>query len=97
MACNCIKDIETRVLDKTKSENPTWVVREDGFENKALFFGKDAVIKLILPIEIDYRVPKKDGNLSIMRHHKVKMMATYCPFCGVLYEPEQKEETTDGM
>lgn len=98
MSCDCIRSIEERVKEKTTTKNPTWKIIRHAFADKALFFGKDAVTKITVPIEIDYKFTKKNGELSRLNHSRVNMMATFCPFCGKEYEPAIPEsEVTDGL
>lgn len=82
MNCNCRSDIEAKLLERFKSEQPTGenhAVSISGYgfcivDNKMIMRPFAEVMK-------SADMPKKSGGWTLKRS-KLNMYFSYCPFCG---------------
>lgn len=96
MACNCIKEVETKLLEKFKEnyKGDTCNNVSANFENQVLSLdtGNWALVN---PFKVEYTFTKKNGDESRTQYWKVNMGMLYCPFCGQKIEKEE-EDKKDG-
>lgn len=81
MNCQCKKDIEARLLEGFKEENPSRENHTVELKGYALVFGKTVELKPFMSIETTYAVTSKNGNVRIKKGEQ-KMLFSHCPFCG---------------
>lgn len=87
--CDCKKDIESRLLDRFKTNHPEALEHSARLTGYTLLIGSSEVRqKGYMGIELTAAHPLKKGG------HKAKtdrsnMIFNYCPFCGEKYEKEK--------
>ena len=81
MNCNCLTQIEEKMLNKFYEDNrykkPVLKVEIE----KGLIFGKELTTRTYCSVEIELEGQKKKVKQNLMH--------TYCPFCGVKVEKEE--------
>lgn len=85
--CNCIKEVEKKVLDSLKEKNPdnTYTEVETfnglGFQRKSWAFEKN---QMLLTHEMKFASTfiKVNGEQSKPRKETISITQTYCCFCG---------------
>jgi hypothetical protein len=83
MKCNCISDIENKVLDKLTNDK-AGLVNSVKMQNMGLSFDDpENGWRTSQPIEYEFRPLKKDGSYGKVAKKTVEMYHTFCPFCGV--------------
>jgi demethoxyubiquinone hydroxylase (CLK1/Coq7/Cat5 family) len=84
MACNCVRDNESRIADHYSEQLGTTATAEA--KNVALLFGGKAREAAYLP----YAVKADKPGFRGAKGKEISMFFSFCPFCGVsLKEPEQ--------
>lgn len=82
MTCNCRSDIESKLLERFKSETPTWHNHAVTLSGYGFCIVEDKVItRPYAEVNRVADMPKKSGGYSVKRT-KLNMYFTYCPFCG---------------
>lgn len=88
--CNCIKEIEDKVLTELVEKNPKYKNRKiikANLDNVVIMFlpkGK-ASVQLYSPMKIEYEYLNKNQEAKIKKD-TINMSCTFCPFCGQKYE-----------
>lgn len=80
--CNCRSEIEKKLLDRLKQQQPEAQDHLVEIKGYALLFGDTLESKPYLPIEGSYKLTNKNGELKLKKL-KDSMIASYCPFCGI--------------
>lgn len=86
--CNCINEIESRLLRELSTKNEEWkdrkITRAD-IENVALMIDGPCRTELHSTVKIEYDYINKKGD---KKHKKqsINLSYTYCPFCGEKYD-----------
>ena len=81
--CGCKKDIESRLLDRFRKDNPA--ASDHSAELKGYGMAViDNTMQLlgVMPIELSAAYPMKGGTLRKQKKTKQIMFFNYCPFCG---------------
>lgn len=102
MACKCIKESEegihehitTELAKSGKVVIPMDMDHNAGYENKLLTFGKQGTL-MSTRYEYHFNFKKKDGSTSQKKTGYQTVAFTFCPFCGVAYDPRNAKNTTD--
>lgn len=87
--CDCKTDIESRILERFKTNRPESMEHSARLTGYTLIIGSSGVRqKGCMGIELTAAHPLKKGG------HKAKtdrsnMIFNYCPFCGEKYEKEE--------
>lgn len=86
--CNCINEIESKLLRELSIKNEEWKGKEItsvNFENAALMVTGPCRNELYSTVEIGYDHINKRGD---KKHKKqtINLSYRYCPFCGEKYE-----------
>lgn len=96
--CECIKDTNAKLIEhvSTKCQEKNVEVEEldysQGLQNTAFMMNEEKdmfdITGTQLYTEFHYRFSfeKKDGSRSKPKLEKVKMLFTFCPFCGKPYK-----------
>jgi len=82
MLCDCIEDLEKRMIEKGYLESRVMNIGHVIIDNTF-------VSKLNIPVE--YRENKKDGTPK-KNKSTISVMSSFCPFCGKSTKTEQESE-----
>lgn len=88
MTCECKQDIEKRLLERFKGQEPD--AKDHGVELSGYTFviiGNKMESRGYMPIHVTAEHPLKKGGFKYKKQTQ-NMVFTYCPFCGVKYEAE---------
>jgi hypothetical protein len=93
MACNCRDEVTESLLSAWKLKTPFasgHLITLDGY----IPLGKNPKLSTLEKAQMmiyKYCVfSDKSGNI-ISRHKKNHLIFTYCPFCGVKYDPDESK------
>lgn len=88
--CNCIKEIEKKIIENLKETNPTKTYNEElnrfegtGFQNIALGMGANGGYKLYHEFKIESSFTKVNGDQSNPKKEAISIYPSFCAFCGV--------------
>lgn len=80
--CDCQKDIETRLLERFKSQSPEAKSHRVSLQGYGLAIIGDAMLSIpLMPIKATASFPLKKGGEK-ERTQTSNMFFNYCPFCG---------------
>lgn len=92
MSCKCRDDIEKKLLDRFKEQQP------DAKDHAVTLGGYtftledgNAVMKGYMPYEFEALYPLKNGKTK-RKTYKQAVVFSFCPFCGEKYPLKQKAE-----
>ena len=95
--CNCIEQSEKNIIEHLKKQNPDKTYDEDlnrfddtGFRNTAFSFGGNGGIKFYHEFAIKSTFTKKNGEQSNPKREVINIYPTYCSFCGIKLESDEK-------
>ncbi len=82
--CNCRKELTAKLLENTKKRLPDSTGHQ--VEIEGLAFAMTPKLGVIgrdyLPVTITHTVKNKRTGMEKRKVEKVKLLASYCPFCG---------------
>jgi hypothetical protein len=79
--CNCITDIEVKVLDKLKNESGG-DISDLEMKNTGFSFGENPRQRTFNDVQYKLTPKKKDGAMGKAVTKSISVYHTYCPFCG---------------
>lgn len=85
--CNCIKDLDEKLLAKMKEEKKAnGIVNEGSLQNMGLSFANPGGgWRTYQVFKYEMTNKKKNGTLGATRNYEISMYHTFCPFCGEKY------------
>lgn len=87
--CNCRSDIEAKLAERFKNEQPAATGHRAELMGYAIGLGNQSMSMYLvgcMPIELTAEFPLKGGVLRKRKTTKQSMFFTFCPFCGEKYE-----------
>lgn len=82
MKCNCIKDLEKRILEKTLKENKKFIEGEARCDAKNIAFTFDSEgTRPYQVFEVQQEYQTATGKDRV-RKEAVNVLFAYCPYCG---------------
>lgn len=91
--CTCKSDIEQKLLDRFKEQNPLADSHKSELMGYGIFITKDLglVAKPFMNLELKANFPLKKGGAK-SRTEKSTIVFNYCPFCGEKIKSDQDKE-----
>jgi len=93
MTCNCYSDVTERLTThyrETLPDGSLYVAVDLGGYVFGITTDGGVTHRAACAATVTYEAPKKAGGLKRVKK-TVQMRATFCPFCGVAYEPPKVE------
>lgn len=82
MKCDCIKDLEKRILEKTVNENKKFIEGEAKCKAKNIAFTFDSEgTKPYQEFEVQQEYQTATGKDKV-RKETMNVLFAYCPYCG---------------
>lgn len=82
MTCNCRSELESKLLERFKSEAPTGQNHTVALSGYGFcIIDNKVIMRPFLEVTQTADMPKKAGGFSVKRT-KLNMYFSYCPFCG---------------